>query len=151
MPRGGARIRSGPAPDPTSERSERRGYRLDRLPASGFDGPAPDFPLPDASEREIELWDDAWRTPQACAWSLPTEAWRLSTVAMWVRVRVRCEAADAPATLLGQMHRLADQIGMTTAGLAAMGWVIVPELEAVPDAEPEQPRGAPVRRLRQPS
>lgn len=149
MPKGGARIRSGPAPDPRSERSERRGYRLDRLPAAGFEGSIPDFPLPEPLEREVEVWDAAWRTPQGCAWSMPTERWRWSKVALWVRVMVRCESQEAPATLIAQLHRLADDIGMTTAGLAAMGWVIVPDLEAVPDAEPEQPREAPVRRLRQ--
>jgi hypothetical protein len=43
---------------------------------------------------------------------------------MWVRVKVRCEDPDAGAALLGQLHRFADQIGMTTAGLAEMGWKV---------------------------
>lgn len=70
------------------------------------------------------MWEQAWRTPQACAWSMPSESWRQRSVAMWVRTSVRCEAPDAPATLIGQLHRLADQIGMTTAGLAEMGWAV---------------------------
>jgi|SRR5690606_25775080 len=124
MARGGARNRSGPAPDPTSGRSERRGYKLTALPAEGYDGPVPDFPLPSPSERELEVWADAWRSPQACAWSMPSERWRIRTVAMWVRLSVRCEDADVPASLLAQVHRFADQIGMTTAGLAEMGWMV---------------------------
>lgn len=120
--RGGARNRSGPAPDPSSGRSDRRGYSLTALPAEGYAGPVPAFPLPDASDRELEVWGEAWRTPQACAWSLPSESWRVRTVALWVRTSVRCEAPDAPSALLGQVHRFADQIGMTTAGLAEMGW-----------------------------
>ena len=122
MARGGSRNRSGPAANPESGRSERRGYSLTALPAEGYDGPAPEFPLPSPSKRELEAWEQAWRTPQACAWSMPSESWRVPTVAMWVRVKVRCEDAEAPASLLGQLHRFADQIGMTTAGLSEMGW-----------------------------
>lgn len=55
---------------------------------------------------------------------MPSESWRARTVAMWVRLSVRCEEPDAPAALLGQLHRFADQIGMTTAGLAEMGWSV---------------------------
>lgn len=122
MPRGGARNRSGPRPDVDSARSEARGYKLDALPSEGYAGAAPDFPLPDPSKRELEAWAWAWTTPQACAWSLPAESWRQQTVALWVRTKVRCEEPDAPSSLIAQLHRLADQIGMTTAGLSEMGW-----------------------------
>ena len=124
MPRGGARNRSGPQPDEGSLKSAKVGYTLTALPAEGYAGPVPDFPLPQASARELEVWESAWRTPQACAWSLPSEAWRVRTVAMWCRLSVRCEDAEAGAALLGQLHRFADQIGMTTAGLAEMGWKV---------------------------
>lgn len=131
MTRGGARNRSGPTASESSGRSDRRGFSLTSLPAGGYVGPAPDFPLPSPSDRELEVWAQAWTTPQACAWSMPSEAWRTRTVAMWVRLTVRCEAEDAPAALLGQLHRFADQIGMTTAGLAEMGWkVAVDEVSA---------------------
>ena len=124
MPRGGARNRSGPGADPNSGRSDRRGFKLTALPAEGYRGEVPDFPLPDPSGRELQVWEQAWRTPQACAWSMPSEAWRQRSVALWVRTTVRCEDPDAPASLLGQLHRFADQIGMTTAGLAEMGWAV---------------------------
>src|SRR5690625_3524628 len=124
MARGGARNRSGPLPDPDSDRSDRRGYKLTALPAEGYSGPVPDFPLPGPTRRELEVWEQAWRTPQACAWSMPSEAWRIPSVALWVRVKVRCEEPDASASLYGQLHRFADQIGMTTAGLAEMGWKV---------------------------
>lgn len=124
MSKGGARIRSGPQPDESSGRSDQRGYKLTALPAQGFSGPVPAFPLPNPTARELEVWAEAWRSPQACAWSMPSEAWRIRTVAMWVRVSVRCEADDAGASLYAQLHRFADQIGMTTAGLAEMGWKV---------------------------
>lgn len=146
MTRGGARNRSGPPADPSSGRSDARGYSLTALPAEGYDGPVPDFPLPDALGREVELWESAWRTPQACAWSMPSERWRVATVAMWVRVTARCEDLEAGAALYGQLHRFADQIGMTTAGLAEMGWrVAVDEVgtraaEKPAEAAPPRPR-----------
>ena len=131
MPRGGARNRSGPVADPNSGRSDRRGFKLTALPAEGYQGPVPEFPLPGASGRELEVWAQAWRTPQACAWALPAEAWRQRTVALWCRTSVRCEDPEAGAALLGQLHRFADQIGFTTAGLAEMGWkVAVDEVSA---------------------
>lgn len=131
MAHGGARNRSGPPADPSSGRSDARGFKLTALPSEGYAGPAPEFPLPDASVREMTVWEQAWRTPQACAWSLPSERWRIPTVAMWVRVKVRCEDLEAPVALYGQLHRFADQIGLTTAGLAEMGWkVAVDEIAA---------------------
>lgn len=124
MARGGNRNRSGPSADENSGRSDARGYSLTALPSQGYSGKAPEFPLPEASVRELEVWAEAWSTPQACAWSLPSEAWRIGTVALWVRVKVRCEDPEVGASLLGQLHRFADQIGMTTAGLAEMGWKV---------------------------
>lgn len=152
MPRGGARNRSGPAPSEASERSDRRGYKLTALPAQGYDGPIPEFPLPNATGREVEVWEQAWRTPQACAWSMPSEAWRSGTVALWVRTKVRCEDPEAGAALLGQLHRFADQIGMTTAGLAEMGWKVAVDELAEKSADrpsaPDEKPAAPVRRMR---
>lgn len=170
MTRGGARISSGPPPDPNSGRSERRGYRLDSLPAAGFDGEVPDFPLmthriyrweyedkrrfqvvdEDATElfaeRERALWEWLWRTPQACAWSMPTEAWRLNVIAMYARTFTICESSESTAADKSSLHRFADQIGMTTAGLAAMGWVIVPKLEVAPEPESDDDEEAPAPR-----
>lgn len=153
MSKGGARIRSGPPPDPKSGRSERNGYSLTALPAEGYNGPIPKFPLPEQSEREAEVWRELWRTPQACAWSLPSEAWRLRSIAMYCRVSVRCEAEDVPASFYAQVHRFADQIGMTSAGLALMGWKVAEDEVAKKaqqrsTAKPAEKSPAPTRRLR---
>lgn len=139
MTSGGRRNRNGAVADPNSGRSERRGFRLEALPASGYTGPVPEFPLPGPSDRELDVWAEAWRSPQACAWSLESESWRLRTVAMWVRLSVRCEEVDAGASLLAQLHRFADQIGMTTAGLAEMGWKVVADAPAESADAPAAP------------
>jgi len=96
---------------------------LTALPSS-YDGPIPDFPLDGASAREVELWEQKWRGPHGAAWSQPSEAWRIWDVALWVRTAVRCEAADANAALISNLHRLGDRVGLSTAGLAEMGWSI---------------------------
>lgn len=120
MASGGARNRSGPGKNLSSDRSA--GVEFQQLPSNGFNGDVPEFPLPMVSEREQVTWDRLWTTPQAAAWA--TEQWRHPVVAMYVRMFVRCEDADAAPTLIGQLHRLADQIGMTPAGLKENGWVI---------------------------
>ena len=149
MARGGARNRSGPPVDPSSGRSDRRGFKLTALPADGFDGDVPAWPLPvreifrkendefgnqvqvfdkaataKTAKREAELWAWAWTTPQACAWSMPSEGWRLHTIAMWVRTFVLCESSQATAADKGSLHRFADQVGLTPAGLRENGWAI---------------------------
>lgn len=146
MAHGGARNRSGPSPDPDSLASARRGLTFDVLNRDGYSDPAPEFPLPrmvirrwefedkrrwqvldvDATEafaeREAELWEWAWRTPQATAWAV--EPWRLHSVAMWVRTAGVCESSEATAADKNSLHRFADQIGLSPAGLKENGWTI---------------------------
>lgn len=164
MPRGGARNRSGPQPDPNSLRSAKRGYILTALPSEGYRGDVPEYPLPPAvvvhvvwegkaqvreydeaetdlrRERERELWSWAWSTPQACAWS--QEPWRWQTVAMWVRTMAVCESADALAADKNSLHRFADQIGLTPAGLRENGWAIAKDEVAERRDEPAKPARA---------
>lgn len=122
MPRGGARNRSGPAADPNSGRSERRGFKLTALPSEGYQGEVPDFPLPDVSVREQVVWESLWRTPQACAWSM--QSWRWLNVADLVRLQVRGEAHDAPVNIATVVRQLRADLGLTPAGLKENGWAI---------------------------
>lgn len=146
MTSGGARNRSGPPANPSSLRSASREIRLTALPSEGYDGEVPNFPLMPrriyrwetedkrrfevfdeeateiVAEREAELWAQAWGYPQACAWSL--EPWRWQAVAMWVRTSVICEGDGSTAADKGSIHRFADQIGLTPAGLKENGWAI---------------------------
>lgn len=121
MTSGGRRNRNGAIADPNSGRSDRRGLTLSALPAT-YAGPVPDYPLPDPSARELEVWAEAWTWPQANGWALPAEASRRRAVAMWVRTSVRCEDPEAGAALLAQLHRFADQAALTPAGMAEAGW-----------------------------
>lgn len=139
MARGGARNRSGPQPDEESLKSAAKGVVFTALPAEGFDGETPAFPLPNMTVREEEVWEQAWRTPQAAAWS--RQPWRWRTVAMWVRWSVRMEDPEASAALGNVVVRFADQIGMTPAGLKENGWKIATDEVA----ERRQQQTAPAR------
>jgi len=167
---GGARNRSGPRPDPNSGRSDRRGLSLSALPAGGFDGEVPEFPLPTAKRyrweyedkrryqvfdadataeyryREESVWEQAWTTPQAAAWA--RESWRWPIIAEYCRLKTIVELdADSNAALVGQLHRFRDQIGFTPAGLTQNGWAIAVDEVAVKREDRSEPV-MPVRRLR---
>lgn len=173
MTSGGRRSRSGPSVDPLSGRSDARGVKLMALPREGFRGDVPAFPLgpikvyftyknadgkpvreldedgtQDRIARELELWAWAWSTPQACAWEV--EPWRWYTVAMWVRTAAVCESSEAQAADKNSLHRFADQIGLTPAGMKENGWALAADevkekRESKPAAESQ---AAPKRRLR---
>ena len=121
MPSGG-HARSGPPPAEGSGRSDARGYKLAALPAEGYRGPVPEWPIePAASTVELAYWERAWRTPQACIWARQEYSWLVPDVARWVRLSVRCDEPDANAALLARLPSLEDKVGMTMAGLARFG------------------------------
>lgn len=99
------------------------------LPAEGFTGRVPKFPLLSPSDREAEFWAELWGSPQASQWA--KESWRIPTVGLYVRFFVRAEDPGAPATVAAQVSRLADQLGLTSAGLRQNGWVLAEEIRAV--------------------
>ena len=138
MARGGARNRSGPQPDPGSATSEKRGLSFTALPAEGYAGRAPAFPIQaltevneetgrkrvtEISKREKVLWREYWKLPQAAAWA--EEVWRWQGLALMCRLEAQAELFPAKsATLVGQLHRFRDQLGLTPAGLRENGWQI---------------------------
>ena len=150
MARGGARNRSGPQADPKSGRSDRRNLAFVTLPSEGYSGKPPEWPFPKGSTRERAVWKKAWTYPQAAQWI--KEPWRWETIAMWVRWKVRAESGEASAADASVLHRFADQIGMTPAGLKENGWQIssdeVAAVRAEKPAELATETAAPKRRLR---
>lgn len=147
------------------------------LPASGRGGRAPAFPLPkivrfdvqviegkavkvadrgigDAfRKRELELWRELWKTPQALAWE--REPWRWPTVAKYCRIMASTEAEpDASAALLSRERELRNECGLSPDGLRMNGWAIAPDQLAAKRSEKATTKPAavkktaPVRRLR---
>lgn len=119
MASGGARARSGPAPDPHSYRSLNRDW-VD-LPAGGFRGVVPEFPLPDALTAEVELWDDLWCKPQAAAWLALGLKFQ---VAAYVRAFLESVEAGANAGLKTAVLRMETELGISIAGMKQNLWRI---------------------------
>lgn len=148
MPSGG-HARSGPAKKEGSGRADAAGYSLAALPAEGYQGDVPEWPLePEASDVEMAYWQRAWRTPQACIWAKQEWVWLVPDVARWVRVSVRCDDPAASPALLARMPSLEDKIGMTAAGLARFGAKVAPDEVAARRAEKKPDKPKQERRLR---
>lgn len=108
------------------------------LPAEGYAEKPPRFPLPVAigfeneelrdyfRKRELAIWRDWWKSPQAHAWI--EEPWRWHTIALAARHFVSCEIS-AKAADRALLHRFLSDIGLTSAGLKTNGWRILPQEE----------------------
>lgn len=145
----GGHARSGPVKQEGSARAEAAGFKLTELPAEGFAGDVPEWPLaPAPSDVELEYWERAWRTPQACIWSKQEFSYLVPAVARWVRLAVRCDDPEASAALLARLPSFADEIGMSTAGLARLGAKIAPNVLGEKRAEMKVEMPKQERRLR---
>lgn len=121
MPKGGARSRSGPAPDPTALRRERDAGEWTILPAEGREGAPPDWPLTEANEREAELWSVLWRKPQALMWERFGQE---VEVALYARRLAEAEEPKSFVNLSTLVRQMSDSLGLTTPGMRANRWRI---------------------------
>jgi len=121
MPSGGARARSGPAPDPNALRRDRDNAGWTHLPAAGREGDPPAWPLARPSQRELAIWSTEWKRPQAIAWE---QAGRELEVALYVRNVVRAEKPKAQASVGTLLMRQMTELGLTLSGIRHNRWVI---------------------------
>lgn len=140
MPKGGARARSGPAPDPEALRRERDAGEWTLLPAEGRVGATPEWPLTEQGEREAALWGRLWRMPQALMWERYGQD---IEVALYVRRLCEAELPDSSVTLSTLVRQLADSLGLSTPGLRANRWKIDRPEEEPEHAGPQAPSIAP--------
>ena len=132
MPKGGARARSGPAPDPDALRRERDSGSWVTLPAAGRDGETPEWPLENPTERELVLWERQWCRPQAIMWERNCQE---DEVAMFVRSLALAEDHRAPVQSRVLVRQQMEALGISMPGLQRNRWRI--EAEA-PQAERRQ-------------
>lgn len=136
MSKGGARPRSGPAPDPNALARERDAGEWMVLPAVGRQAPPPKWPLIDSNERELELWARMWSKPQALMWD------RLSLefeVAIYTRRLAEAEEQGSRVNLSTLVRQMSDSLGLTTPGLRANRWKIEVAPEQASTAVPAAP------------
>lgn len=132
--RGGARARSGPAPDPNALRRDRDGESWTTLPAEGRKGRrAPKWPLTKASKRETEIWRREWKRPQALVWQQNGQE---IEVAMYVRNLVEAEKPDAPKGKRDLVRQGQEALGISLPGLHRNRWKIGETITAESPAQP---------------
>lgn len=119
--RGGARARSGPAPDPDALRRERDGDSWTTLPVEGRRGDPPEWPLTEKSKREDALWRREWKRPQAIVWERNGQE---VEVAMYVRTLVAAEKPDAAHNMRNLVRQQQETLGISLTGLARNQWRI---------------------------
>jgi hypothetical protein len=119
MPKGGARTRSGPAPDPNALRRERDAGEWTILPAEGREGATPDWPFEEQSVREAVLWERLWGMPQALMWERYGQDLE---VGLYVRRLAEAEKPDSAVVLSTLVRQMADSLGLTTPGMRGNRW-----------------------------
>ena len=130
---------SGPPPSPMSRRQTgNQAHTWTDLPANGYDGEQPEWPLPNESDRESILWADLWRTPQAAAWS--RLRWSVD-VALYVRVLTLAESGDLKAMTEARLRSL--ELGLTPTGMLKNRWRL-----AADDVAEKRAERAPKRKPR---
>jgi hypothetical protein len=134
MPKGGARVRSGPAPTSTERSHKAQADGWVTLPAEGRDGPEPAFPLDMATPRELDLWSRLWETPQAVMWEQLHQDFE---VASYVRLLVRAESPRSSAIVWGQVKQFAESLGLSVSGMQRNRWTIAAADDA--DEAPQAP------------
>jgi hypothetical protein len=144
MPSGGARARSGPAPDPLALRRDRKddaGWVT--LPVEGFAGDVPAWPISDASGAELGYWDELWQKPQAVMWD---KLGMVRQVAAYARSFVEASEREASAGLKTAVLRMEGELGISVPGMHSLRWKFSEdELEGRRDETRAAPDGARTR------
>ena len=118
------------------------------MPAEGFSGDVPEFPLGSASPQEVELWADLWRKPQAVMWDRMCSHRTVARYAFLLSV-VEDPTRDVQAAILGEVRQLEQQLGVTPKAMRDLRWEIVADEVAERREEKAQPAAArPTRRLK---
>ena len=139
MTSGGARRSSGPAADPNALRRDRAGDAAwVTLPAEGFQGDVPSFPLAGALQAEVDLWVELWAKPQAAMWS---KLGMKFEVAAYVRAFLESVEAEASAGLKTAVLRMSAEIGLSLPGMHSLRWKFAEDELGARRSEPVRKSG----------
>lgn len=139
MVSGGARVRSGPPPDPNAIRRDRpsdaAGWRT--LPRLVPKKAPPKWPLVDPTDRELTFWAEQWRKPQSIVWR---ELGQELEVAFFVRKMCEAEMPRASVELRKSIRQDFDSLGLSVQGMLRNRWRIEPEAEKKPATRAAAPQ-----------
>jgi hypothetical protein len=142
MASGGARGRSGPAPDPNALRRDRASDGDWLILPSERTGPTPDWPLGvPASPVELTHWEGLWRKPQATQWERNGQD---VEVALYVRSLAEAELPGAAANLRNLVKQLQENLGLSYIGLQRFRWKIA-DSPAATASQSKSPAARPAR------
>lgn len=165
----GGHARSGPAPTPGSGRSDARGLSFKSLPAEGYQGEIPTFPLPrqpryyvyyedkrrvqefdeDATQRfrdlELSHWEWAWRTPQAALWITSQWSWVIPAVTDWCRLKAMSADSECPTAIWTAIRQREGDILLSNDSLNRAGYQVVSDEVAQKREQPTKRSGSRAR------
>ena len=147
VPKGGARVNSGPPPDPNALRRDRpsdkdgwtslpreREGDVPAWPLSGMVGKDDDASLTAmVAEREVAHWSRLWRTPQSVVWE--RNGWS-TDVALYARWLALAELGDLKAG--SEARQWSDRLGLNPAAMLRNRWRVVTD-EVAPRRESARP------------
>ncbi|MFT4281187.1 hypothetical protein [Microbacterium sp.] len=140
MARGGARAGSGRTPDTSSlaEAVRIESGAIRTLPKERV-GDLPPWPLSEASERELVVWAEMWRLPQAVIWE---EQSSFRQVAMHVRTSVDAETPGAKSAIRGLLLRQENELLLNHRVLLSAGFRISTNQAQAPTVASKKPAAA---------
>lgn len=108
----------GPLSNPNAVRYPTKTTKI-QLPAGGYQGEIPDWPLVEATMPELERWERLWRTPIAALWAPMSIE---TTIARYVRIALLAEDSDqatsvAMSNIKGEARQLEKELGIGPSAL----------------------------------
>jgi hypothetical protein len=92
-----------------------------------------------ADARELELWAEQWKRPQAIVWERNGQE---VEVALFVRALVEAESARASVASRTLVKQQMDTLGLTAPGMRSNRWRIVADAPEQPAAKTTRSRSA---------
>jgi hypothetical protein len=134
---------SGPAPNPNSRRqSGNQAHTWLDLPASGYQGEIPEWPLGEQTEAEAEMWARYWRKPQAAAWA---RIKLVDEVALYVRVFLMGVRGEGDVKAMTEARQCGERLGLNPTAMLKNRWRVRPD-EVTEQREAKQAPGSKARR-----
>ena len=137
---------TGPAPNPNSRRQAgNQAHTWLDLPAEGYQGPVPDWPLDEPTVAEQVMWSRYWRKPQAAAWA---RIQLVDEVALYVRVFLMGARGEGDVKAMTEARQIGERLGLNPTAMLKNRWRVVTD-EVGDKRETRKPAAAnPRRRLK---